>query len=312
MQKVADVSISEDFCGPYSVKLKGTDAIYFQLINNELYFLLEEPNICKSLYTVTVSIEDLAGRFTPKTAVYTLSTNGCHCTTTTTIAPTTTTTTTTVIPVTTTTTTTTTSSPIGPYGLNFAAVENGATIGLGGTVTSDTYIGPNLWGARYNLMCEGAYSWGSLQALCTQGSNTNYIYRSIKNTTNGTTFTGLGSSTSPFYMVIDLGQVRTFSMARYYQMYSRSRISDGKTTHVALDVSSNGALNVRSSPNWTEVHGFTLLDNSQTSNGIEVIFPYRTARYIRLRLYNDGRYGSLNYTELYNFKLFHYQIPVYV
>jgi hypothetical protein len=88
-------------------------------------------------------------------------------------------------------------------------------------------------------------------------------------------------------------------MAKYYQMFS-----DGKTTHVALDISSNNQLNTRSSPLWTQVHGYVLLDNSSTSNGVSSVFSPITARYLRLRLYNDGRYGYTSFTELYNFKLF--------
>jgi len=109
----------------------------------------------------------------------------------------------------------------------------------------------------------------------------------------------MGSSSSPFCLVVDLGQTRTFNVARYYQMFS-----DGKTTHVALDISSNNQLNNRSSQLWTQVHDYTLLDNSSTSDGVASVFSSITARYLRLRLYNDGRYGSTLYTELYSFKLF--------
>jgi hypothetical protein len=80
--------------------------------------------------------------------------------------------------------------------------------------------------------------------------------------------------------------------------------SDGKTTHAALDISSNNQLNTRFSTLWTEVHSYILLDNSFTSNGVVSIFQPVTARYLRLRIYNDGRYSSPSYTELYNFKLF--------
>ena len=84
MIKVADIDISKDNCGLYTVLLKGADAQFFRIINNELWFILSQPNICKSRYTVTVSVEDLAGRFTPKIVTYTLNANDCSCTTTTT------------------------------------------------------------------------------------------------------------------------------------------------------------------------------------------------------------------------------------
>jgi hypothetical protein len=101
MLKVADINISEDNCGLYVIKLYGNDAIYFQVIDKSLYFLLTEPNICKNLYKVTISVEDLAGRFTPKVTSYSLNTYNCICTSTTTSttpSPTTTSTSTTIAP----------------------------------------------------------------------------------------------------------------------------------------------------------------------------------------------------------------------
>jgi hypothetical protein len=141
--------------------------------------------------------------------------------------------------------------------------------------------------------------WTAIGSLFNSSSNTNTYDRSVKASNSGSTFSGAGSSSSPFMIVIDLGQIRTFNHVRYYQMFS-----DGKTTHAALDISSDGNLNIRTSENWTEVSGFTLLDNSTTSTGVGVDFATQTARYIRLRIYNDGRYFSSSYTELYNFKLF--------
>jgi hypothetical protein len=141
--------------------------------------------------------------------------------------------------------------------------------------------------------------WTAIGSLFNSSSNTNTYDRSVKASNSGSTFSGAGSSSSPFMIVIDLGQIRTFNHVRYYQMFS-----DGKTTHAALDVSSDGNLNIRTSANWTEVSGFTLLDNSSTSTGVGVDFATQTARYIRLRIYNDGRYFNNSFTELYNFKLF--------
>jgi hypothetical protein len=143
-------------------------------------------------------------------------------------------------------------------------------------------------------------SWPAIGALATNNSNTNVIGRSSKDFANGSTFRGGGSSSSPFNIVIDLGQVRTFNTSIFYQMFS-----DGKTTHGALDISSSGNLEIRTSANWTAVHGFTLLDDSETSSGVATTFTSTSARYIRLRMYNDARYGWGGYTELYNFKLFY-------
>lgn len=103
MIKVANLNISQDNCGLYVIRLKGTDAAFFRVINNELWFILQQPNICKTSYSVTVSVEDLAGRFTPLTRTFTLNTPNCFCTSTTTTTTTSTpTTTTTNTPITTT------------------------------------------------------------------------------------------------------------------------------------------------------------------------------------------------------------------
>ena len=143
MIKVANINISADNCGPYVITLTGADAIYFKVINKELYFLLEKPYICTTSYAVTVSITDLANRFTPKTAVYNLSTPYCSCTTSTS----TTLTSTTVSP-TTSPSTTLTSTTASPAMVNFANFNNIATWGgLIGNVTSvGTNGGPSAYG----------------------------------------------------------------------------------------------------------------------------------------------------------------------
>lgn len=110
MIKVANLNISQDNCGLYIIKLKGTDTSFFKIINNELWFTLQQPNICKTSYTVIVSVEDLAGRFTPLTRTFTLNTPNCFCTSTTTTT-TTTTSTTTASPISSTTTTITSLPP---------------------------------------------------------------------------------------------------------------------------------------------------------------------------------------------------------
>ena len=195
----------------------------------------------------------------------------------------------------------TTWSPDNPFLVNFASTENGATIGVSvpnvGS-TSDAYFGPS----AYSLSMSTASSWTAIGALVTASSYTNSLRRpldSTKGVNNGSTFNGGGSAVDPRMIVVDLGQVRTFNTSVFYQMFS-----DGKTTHAAVDVSSSGNLEVRTSANWTEVHGFTVLDNSQTSTGVITTFTSTTARYLRLRLFNDGRYASTSYVELYSFKLF--------
>lgn len=198
------------------------------------------------------------------------------------------------------------SGPVGVTGINFAdasiaGIAIGTTTVGSGTPTTDAYYGPN----GYNISSTAATgSWPPFGCLNTQGSETNTINRTAKaaGAGNASTFS-VGSvitSANPACIVIDLGQLRVFNHARYYQTFS-----DGKTTHAALDISSSGNLETRTSANWTQVHGFNYLDNSSTSTGIAVNFTTVQARYIRLRLYNDGTYSSGSYVELYNFKLFY-------
>lgn len=191
------------------------------------------------------------------------------------------------------------SQSVGTPGVNFASTENGATIGnatVNGSNVSSDYFGPS----AYSLSMSTSGSWPAVGAIFNNGSNVNSISRSSKSSSNGSTFSGGGSAGSPFHIVIDLGQSRTFNQARYYQMFS-----DGKATHVALDVSSSNNLETFSSGNWTQIHDYNILDNDSNSNGIAVNFSNITARYLRVRVYNDGRYGDGSYTELYNIKLFY-------
>lgn len=152
MIKVANLNISQDNCGLYVIRLKGTDASFFRVINNELWFTLQQPNICKTSYIVIVSVEDLAGRFTPLTRTFTLNTPNCFCTSTTT----TTTTTTTLIPatsttttITTTTTSTTTNSPIDCLARYSRGISNLTNFGsyYTGSVTGSFSGGP-VWGTN--------------------------------------------------------------------------------------------------------------------------------------------------------------------
>lgn len=191
---------------------------------------------------------------------------------------------------------------VGVENLNFASVSNGATIGgatpnVNGTVT-DNYFGPGAYSLGTSSTLTSA-QWVPFGALVSDVANVNTTTRPVKTSNNGSTFTGLGTFAVPKVIVIDLGQVRTFNTARYYQMFS-----DGKTTHAALDFSSTGLLETRSSANWTQVHTMSQLDNSNTSTGLAVSFPTMQARYIRLRLANTGIYAG-SYTELYSFKLFY-------
>lgn len=180
--------------------------------------------------------------------------------------------------------------------INYTSTANGATYPgttYGGSPVNAIYFGPN----AYSLDMTGTSGWHAVGAIFNNGSNVNSYTRSTKISTSGSTFSGQGSSGSPFNIVIDLGQSRTFSRVRYYQMFS-----DGKTTHAALDYSTS--LRQYSDAGWTQAHTFLALDNSETSTGVTTTFTAVTARYVRVRIYNSGAFGSTTFTELFNIKLF--------
>ena len=184
------------------------------------------------------------------------------------------------------------------YALNYADYTAGTTIGnavMNGANVSDDYFGPN----AYDYTMNPLGNWTAPGAIYSQDYQKNCFNRNIKQNTSSSTFNGGGSAASPFNIVLDLGQIRTFDMARYYQTFS-----DGKCTHAALDYSTSGNLETRTSANWAQIHAFVLLDNSDTSEGVAGTFSLVTARYLRIRLYNDGRYEDNAFTELYSFKLF--------
>lgn len=181
--------------------------------------------------------------------------------------------------------------------INFAdAFIPGVKIGVTSVGPSeyaqDQYCGPNC----YNLHMSYDSAYQAVGALISYPASPSTTARSDKTNYIATTFTGGGSSSSPFNIVIDLGESRTFTNARYYQTFA-----DGKTTHAALDYSTT--LQTRTGT-WTQAHAFTALDNSSTSTGVQATFSSKTARYVRVRLYNDGSFGNSTYTELFGFKLF--------
>jgi hypothetical protein len=74
--KLADILIG-DFCGVFTINLIGNSSKYYKLINRELYLIdfsiLRKPGN----YTVTISLEDPANRFSPVQKNYTLSVFPC-------------------------------------------------------------------------------------------------------------------------------------------------------------------------------------------------------------------------------------------
>lgn len=189
---------------------------------------------------------------------------------------------------------------------NFADTGNGATLPgttPNGAAVSTNYFGPN----PYSTSMSTSGSWTAICSFFSNNSEVNTYNRSTKSSGCGTTW-GNASSTTVQYVVVDLGQSRTFNRAIYYQMYS-----DGKTTHARLDYSTT-LLNYYDA-GWTQAHAEGALDDldrsgyttnllSGTQGNLVSDFPYVTARYVRLGLRNTGAFSNSGYVELYHFKLF--------
>jgi titin len=197
------------------------------------------------------------------------------------------------------------SAGITPAMIDYADTSNGATLPgttPNGSDVSSSYIGPN----AYSRSMSTSNGWTAVGAIFGGSTSVNSYNRPAKSEQSGTTF--LSNTSGTYYLVIDLGQSRTFTRAVYYQMFS-----DGKTTHAAMDYSTT--LRTYSDSGWTVAHAEGALDNvdrsvntsnvlSGTQGNLVSDFTAVTARYIRLRLRNTGAFGDGNYLELYKVKVF--------
>jgi hypothetical protein len=124
------------------------------------------------------------------------------------------------------------------------------------------------------------------------------------------------------FIVVDLGQVSTFSSLEVYQMWN----SDGLVTHVEMFVSSmTDTWPIQSLPSWTSVAGgigedagLVELGAIQTgtsplplTNEAVTVFNFSevSGRYVMFYFANDGRYendqsGTNGYIEVAGVKLF--------
>jgi formylglycine-generating enzyme required for sulfatase activity len=184
--------------------------------------------------------------------------------------------------------------------IDFADTSNGAT--LPGTTPNGANVDPIYFGPdAYSTSMATTGWWTAVGAIFSDSSNVNTENRPRKSPHSGSTLYNSASKGNT-YVVIDLGQIRTFSRVLYYQMFS-----DGKTTHAAMDISTT--LRGYDDAGWTPVHAEQLLANGDGTNptttaDLIATFPPVTGRYVRLQLRNDGRYGSEGYVELFKVKIF--------
>jgi hypothetical protein len=102
MIKVADIYVSDDGCGDFILRLRGSDARYFVLKGKEVY-LKDDIAIESRIYKIQISLENLPNTLPQKYIELNIDRRNCFISVTTTGGPTTTTTS---GPTTTTTTTT--------------------------------------------------------------------------------------------------------------------------------------------------------------------------------------------------------------
>lgn len=123
-----------------------------------------------------------------------------------------------------------------------------------------------------------------------------------------------GTSLSPNYIVIDLGAEKTFNSLHAFT--GQFNNLSPTCNRIAIDVASNNALNIASSPNWTAVtftnpaleleNGYLKVADMNSAAGdpaagIATFAPV-TARYIKIRCYYEGSVTTT--PRFYGIKLF--------
>lgn len=163
------------------------------------------------------------------------------------------------------------------------------------------------------LDCTSSWMW--VQILCDPAPATNHKTQMAKPEFNAglTIDTDLDPAVVG-YQVLDLRQPRDFTTLRIFQMFS-----DGKVTHVELATSSETGdtwPNARDDSAWT-----TVAPRSAVGPGLQVAaqgitqcptvldFSATQSRYVRLRFWNDGSFGSPTWIEVGGAKLFFEQQP---
>lgn len=77
--KVADLNISEDFCGLYVFKIYGYYADYFEVsIRDKSLYLIKKPPLISGTIVIIVSLEDPSGVLQSIPRTYTLTLYPCN------------------------------------------------------------------------------------------------------------------------------------------------------------------------------------------------------------------------------------------
>ena len=160
-------------------------------------------------------------------------------------------------------------------------------------------------------------SWTPDSILCDPAPTTNQRGVITQNNQHVGFTSSMDDQHTVSFIVIDLGQISTFSSLEIYQMWA----SDGNVSHVELFVSSTltDTWPVQSDLSWTSVAGkighdvgVVQLGVTQTGSSpqltnsavTEFNFSAATARYVMFYFANDGRYPYAGYIEVAGVKLF--------
>jgi PKD repeat protein len=111
-------------------------------------------------------------------------------------------------------------------------------------------------------------------------------------------------------LVIDLRQNRTLNTFRVFQMFS-----DGKTTHIEIlknTAYTGSTAPLHSDAGWASVTGGKIEVSAGANNSTYISSPTVvdtsafSSRYLKLHVWNDGRYGNSSYIELKGIKGYYY------
>jgi len=145
-----------------------------------------------------------------------------------------------------------------------------------------------------------------VQILCDQSTGKDSLTQLYKNNgAVGLTYSNSSAADSGF-VIIDLGAVRNFTTLRIFQMFS-----DGKTTDVAMAVSSNTSATwpTNNDGTWATILPKSPVGAGSTSGSLVTCpsaydFSANSGRYVRLEFWNAGQFGSAGWIEVSAAKLF--------
>jgi len=157
-------------------------------------------------------------------------------------------------------------------------------------------------------------SWEAIGLMCdTESTTDSKLFSSQYDSDQGTSWEIEDEYYKQGFVIIDLGESRTFNELRSFQMFS-----DGKTSHLRFAVHPEEGNEPPSyfSSDWTYVTAWNVVPagteeeddedgNSVVSGpGIIELANIYTTRYLIIDAANDGRYGDEDYIEVRSVKMF--------